>query len=58
MEQGEMIRLVGLVAVLLLFIIPGFIYYSRGWTRTGLLRNIVLWLGLFVVAALLFQLFH
>ena len=53
MDSTELLRFVGLIAVLIL-VVPGVIYGLRN--RRTALRNIAIWLAVFGVAAALFWL--
>jgi hypothetical protein len=56
MTEGQILQLVALVMVLGL-VLPGFIYYSKRMTKGAILRNIAIWLALFVAAGLLYRIF-
>ncbi|MDG2313161.1 MAG: hypothetical protein P8M15_03920 [Alphaproteobacteria bacterium] len=53
MDSTEILRLVGIIAVLLM-VIPGLIYGLRD--RRKALRNVIIWITLFVISILLFWL--
>ncbi|MFL2655587.1 MAG: hypothetical protein ACJ0HG_07490 [Alphaproteobacteria bacterium] len=53
MDSTEILRLVGIIAVLVM-VIPGLIYGLRD--RRKALRNVIIWISLFAVSILLFWL--
>lgn len=56
MTEGQILQLIALIMVLGL-VLPGFLYYTRRTGKAVLLRNIALWLALFVGIAVIYRLF-
>jgi hypothetical protein len=56
MTSDQILQLVAMIMVLVL-VLPGFIYYTRNSSKSAILRNIAIWLGLAVVVAILYRTF-